>query len=96
MPGYQENTLVTSSSLRSDKLRLQIICEDTVDPLQNLLLRSLRIRSMDGVARTVRCFFHHDFYLYGDKQRELAGNANPPAPGGGQVKPEAAPKAAEK
>ncbi len=72
VPGYREDTLVTSSSLRSEKLRLRIVSEDTVDPLRNLLLRSLRIGTTDGVARTVRCFFHHNFYLYGDKQRETA------------------------
>ncbi len=71
-PGYMATTLVSSSTLRNERLGLDVISEDFVDPTRNILLRSMRIRTIDGEARTVKCFFHHDFYLYGDKQKDTA------------------------
>ncbi len=71
-PGYSDMSLVSSSTLRSEALALSITCEDFVDPTRNILIRSFLLRSTDGVERQVKCFFHHDFYLYGDKQKDTA------------------------
>jgi GH15 family glucan-1,4-alpha-glucosidase len=70
--GYADSSLVSSSSLISEKLQLEIISEDFVDPVKNILVRSFRLRTLDGQERKVQCFFHHDFYLYGDKQKDTA------------------------
>jgi GH15 family glucan-1,4-alpha-glucosidase len=72
VPGYADASLVSSSTLVSEKLGLQILSEDFVDPTKNVLVRSFRLRTLDGVDRKVQCFFHHDFYLYGDKQKDTA------------------------
>lgn len=71
-PGYMDSSLVSSSTLRNDSLALSITSEDFVDPIKNVLIRSFRMRTLDGVERPLRCFFHHDFYLYGDKQKDTA------------------------
>lgn len=71
-PRYMDTTLVSASSLRNDKLGLEMTSEDFVDPIKNILLRSFRIRSLDGKDCSVKCFFHHDFYIYGDKQKDTA------------------------
>ncbi len=71
-PGYADSSLVSSSMMRSEKLQLEVVSEDFVDPTKNILVRSFRLRSLDGMERKVQCFFHHDFYLYGDKQKDTA------------------------
>ncbi len=71
-PGYMESSLVSSSKMRCDKLALEIVSEDLVDPTRNCLMRSFKLRTTDGATRKVQCFFHHDFYLYGDKQKDTA------------------------
>jgi GH15 family glucan-1,4-alpha-glucosidase len=72
MPAYSDSSLVSASMLTSEKLGLEILSEDFVDPTKNILVRSFRIRTTDGAERKVQCFFHHDFYLYGDKQKDTA------------------------
>lgn len=71
-PGYSDASLLSSSTLVNDKLGLEILSEDFVDPVKNILVRSFRLRTLDGMERKVQCFFHHDFYLYGDKQKDTA------------------------
>jgi len=71
-PGYSDSSLVSASKLASDRLGLEVLSEDFVDPTRNILVRSFRLRSLDGAERKVQCFFHHDFYLYGDKQKDTA------------------------
>ncbi|MBP9773352.1 MAG: glycoside hydrolase family 15 protein [Candidatus Peribacteraceae bacterium] len=69
---YMESSLVSESTMINEKLGLEIISEDFVDPTRNMLIRSFRIRSTDGKEHTLKCFFNHDFYLYGDKQKDTA------------------------
>ena len=71
-PGYADATLQSSSTLVNQKLGIEILSEDFVDPMKNILVRSFNLRTLDGVERKVQCFFHHDFYLYGDKQKDTA------------------------
>lgn len=71
-PGYMESTLVSSSRMRNDRLALEIVSEDVVDPTKDCLIRSFKLRTTDGEQRKVQCFFHHDFYIYGDKQKDTA------------------------
>jgi len=71
-PGYDGSSLVSSSSMENRRLGITIQSEDFVDPTRNILLRSFRLSLNDGPERRVQCFFHHDFYLYGDKQKDTA------------------------
>lgn len=70
--GYSDSSLLSSSMLINEKIGLEIMSEDFVDPIKNILVRSFRLRTLDGMERKVQCFFHHDFYLYGDKQKDTA------------------------
>ncbi len=69
---YKTETLVGDSYAKNTHLGIEISFEDCVHPVQNILLRTLRIRSLDGQDKMVKLFFHHDFYIYGDKQKDTA------------------------
>ncbi len=71
-PAYSDGSLVSASMMKNEKLGIEVLSEDFVDPTKNILIRSFRIRTLDGVDKRVQCFFHHDFYLYGDKQKDTA------------------------
>lgn len=71
-PGYMQSTLVSDSRMRSERLGLEIRSTDFVDPTRNILLRTFSLQSTDGKEHRVQCFFHHDFYIYGDKQKDTA------------------------
>ncbi len=71
-PQYEAETLVGKSTLRNEKLGLQIIAQDYVHPVHNVLVRHLTVRSLDEHVRSARFFFHHDFHIYGDKQKDTA------------------------
>jgi GH15 family glucan-1,4-alpha-glucosidase len=70
--GYTDASLLSSSTLVNKQLAIEITCEDFVDPIKNILVRSFQLRTTDGIERKVQCFFHHDFYMYGDKQKDTA------------------------
>ena len=71
-PNYKPETLVTRSLLRNEKLGLMITAEDYVHPVRNILMREFKVVSTDGEKKEVRFFFHHDFHIYGDKQKDTA------------------------
>ncbi len=72
VPAYAPSTLVGASTLRNERLGLSLVAEDFVDPLKAILIRSFRMRTVDGKERRVQCFFHHDLHLYGGKQKDTA------------------------
>lgn len=69
---YTRETLVGNSQIRSDRLGIAIGVQDFVHPVHDMLLRTLTLQSTDGATKTVKVFFHHDFHIYGDKQKETA------------------------
>ncbi len=71
-PGYTLETLTGKSVLENDHLGIAIELEDSIHPVHNVLLRRLHIRSLNGQQKNVRCFFHHDFHIYGDNQKDTA------------------------
>jgi len=70
-PRYISESLVGDSILRNDNLGLEIIAQDYVHPVYNIVMRHFHVRSLDG-PKTVRMFFNHNFYIYGDKQKDTA------------------------
>lgn len=70
-PRYEQDTLTGDSLLQSDRLGLTIRVRDYVHPVHNILVRHFFLQSSDGEKR-VRCFFNHDFHIYGDKQKDTA------------------------
>ncbi len=71
-PNYKPETLVSHSLLRNEKLGLMVTAEDYVHPVNNVLMRDFKVVSIDGEEKEVRFFFHHDFHIYGDKQKDTA------------------------
>jgi glucoamylase len=71
-PGYKTETMVGQSQLVNEGLGIAIRLEDAVHPVHNVLLRRLMVRSLDGTEKRVKCFFHHDFHIYGDNQKDTA------------------------
>ena len=69
---YKSDTLVGQTVLHNDMLGLDITLEDCIHPVNNILLRRFFIRTTDNQEKTVKLFFHHDFYIYGDKQKDTA------------------------
>ena len=69
---YREDTLVGECTMRNDTLGVQLFVQDYVHPVFNILVRSMRIQNLTEQSLTVKCFFSHDFHLYGDKQKDTA------------------------
>lgn len=63
---YHDNSLVTDVLLRNPSLGLQLRCSDAVDVDLNIYVRKIEVTDLQGTARQVRLFFHHDFHLYGN------------------------------
>ncbi|HVW66883.1 MAG TPA: glycoside hydrolase family 15 protein [Candidatus Peribacteraceae bacterium] len=70
--GYKLETLVGNCVLKNDRLGIEMTVEDCVHPVHDILLRRFSIKSTDGQEKTVRLFFHHDFHIYGDNQKDTA------------------------
>jgi len=60
---YESETLVTEVKLTNEKLKIEIVSNDTVDSLENIFLRRLQIKNLSSEMREFRLFFHHDFYI---------------------------------
>lgn len=71
-PKYMTDTLVGASELVNERLGIKIVAEDFVDPIRTVLVRAFKLTTLDQSERRVQCFFHHDFHLYGDKQKDTA------------------------
>jgi oligosaccharide amylase len=70
--GYKVETLVGNAVMTHRGLGLVVTLEDSVHPIKNILLRRVHIGSLDDQEKRVRVFFHHDFHIYGDKQKDTA------------------------
>jgi GH15 family glucan-1,4-alpha-glucosidase len=71
-PRYAPETLCGESSLQNDRLGLAMTVRDYVHPVYNVLMRHFLLHSTDGQAKEARLFFNHDFFIYGDKQKDTA------------------------
>jgi len=69
---YQPETLVGSALLRNEQLGIKITVEDQIHPVHNILLRRFFIKNLNEHDKEVRLFFHNDFHIYGDKQKDTA------------------------
>ena len=71
-PKYRPDSMVGASVLRNEKLGIEMIAEDFVHPFYNILIRHFRVQSLDATQREIRFFFHHNLFIYGDKQKDTA------------------------
>ncbi len=70
--GYKTDTLVAESKLTNEKLGIAMTVEDCVHPVHNILMRRFLVHSLDDQEKIVKIFFHHDFHIYGDNQKDTA------------------------
>ena len=71
-PQYRRETLVADTVLRNEMLGIKIRSHDFVHPVYNVLVRTFHVHPLHNETLTVRFFFNHDFYIYGDKQKDTA------------------------
>ncbi|MEI8230242.1 MAG: glycoside hydrolase family 15 protein [Candidatus Peregrinibacteria bacterium] len=71
-PRYRQDSLVGDSILRNAELGLEIRAEDFVHPFYNVLMRHFILKTTDGQSKNVKMFFHHNLFIYGDKQKDTA------------------------
>lgn len=69
---YATDTLVGVSHLRNEALDLDVEVHDWIHPVHNILFRRFLVRSISKQEIRVRIFLHHDFFIYGDKQKDTA------------------------
>ena len=69
---YLSETLVTNVKLTSEKLGIEIICNDTVASHENIFLRRVRVSNLLDKQREIRIFLHHDFRIYENKVGDTA------------------------
>jgi oligosaccharide amylase len=60
---YLDETLVTDVRLVNQKLKVEIISNDAVDPHENIFVRRIRLKNTGSSRREFRLFFHQDFYI---------------------------------
>lgn len=69
---YSRDSMVTDVRVRHQGLGLELVWHDAVDFFENVLLRHVVITNLQGHAREVRLFFHHDFHIRGNEVGDTA------------------------
>ena len=69
---YKKDSLVARGRAENKNLNLSISTRDFIPPDKNILIRQIKIYNHANTARKIKLFFHHDFYLYGDKKHDTA------------------------
>jgi glucoamylase len=69
---YLEDTVVTDSHAKNDRLKLAFDFNDFVYPTEDAFIRKITIRNDADHERHLKLFFAQDFHLYGDKQQDTA------------------------
>ena len=69
---YKPDSLVARGRAENRKMNLSISTRDFIPPDKNILIRKIKIYNHANYAQEVKLFFHHDFYLYGDKKYDNA------------------------
>ncbi|MFZ5918240.1 MAG: glycoside hydrolase family 15 protein [Chloroflexota bacterium] len=60
---YEPDTLVSEVHCRHHGIDLELVCHDTVDYIENMMLRHVIVHNPADKTREVRLFWHHDFCL---------------------------------
>ncbi len=69
-PDYLEETLVTNTILKSEKLGLEITFNDFVTVRNNIFCRNITVKNLREEERNLRFFFQYDFHMYGNKSND--------------------------
>jgi GH15 family glucan-1,4-alpha-glucosidase len=60
---FEDDALISSIRLRSDKLKMDVHLQDFIDPKQNALIRHITLTNHASVEREVRVFMHQVFEI---------------------------------
>lgn len=60
---YKPDTLVTDVRLTSERMGLELTCNDAVDSQDPVYMRKVMVKDLSGRARDVRLFFHVDLSI---------------------------------
>ncbi|MFI5274518.1 MAG: glycoside hydrolase family 15 protein [Ktedonobacterales bacterium] len=60
---YNDDSLTTAVTMRSDGMQLTLDCTDAVDFDRDILLRRMRVTNTADHPRDIRVFFHHDWHI---------------------------------
>lgn len=63
---YKSETLVSENRALSSELGIELLLEENVCCEDNIFLRKITIKNLQGISREIRLFFNHHFHLYGD------------------------------
>jgi glucoamylase len=69
---YVEDALVTDVSLQNIELELKLHCNDCVDMVSPVFIKSIEVANLQPLEREVRLFFAHDFHLKGSPNGDTA------------------------
>ena len=69
---YRDDSLVTETFLKHERLGLALRCQDAVDFQLNVYVKHIQVIDLAERARDVRLFFSHDFHLYGHEIGDTA------------------------
>jgi glucoamylase len=62
---YLDDALVTDVNLENEKLGIKLHCNDCVDMVSPIFLRSIEVSNLRATEREIRLFFAQDFHLKG-------------------------------
>jgi len=71
-PLYGDDSLIGISRMANEKLGITIEANDFVHSVKNILVRRFLIRSLRTEERELKMYCHHDFHIFGDKQKDTA------------------------
>lgn len=69
---YMEDTLVSNADATNHALNVSLHFEDFVYTTRDILFRKLIVKNLSEDHAEIRLFFHHDFYIYGEKFQDTA------------------------
>ena len=62
---YKPDSMITEVRLRSDRLGVELYCNDAVDYTYPVFFRRIEVHDLLGRERDIRVFFHHDISVGG-------------------------------
>lgn len=69
---YLPDTLVTEVKATHERLRVALVCHDTVDFHEHIYLKKIIVKNLTDKVREVRLFFSQDFHLSGTEVGDTA------------------------
>lgn len=69
---YTEESMVVKNTIINKKMEIEVKIKDCVHTHDDIFFRKIYIKNTSGRKKEIRSFFHFDFHIYGDKQKDTA------------------------